>query len=366
MALLSPARRTTLPQFLIGAYLVALVYGTLYPWSGWHWVGGAAFGFVTGAWPRWWTAFDVATNVVSYLPLGMLAVLAMPARRGARSAFALATLGACALSFVLEALQSHLPARVPSRLDWFANTAGAALGAGTAALTRLGGGHRWPGLRSAGAADARVDAFGMTLLALWTLLPLHPLRPLFGSADLTRVLSATDALQQTAAALRLGAEFGVFSEAMIVATAIIVIGMCVREMLPPGWPRAAITSWLVALAALARTAGDALLADGGPALAWLSAGAQGGLVLGAVALALLATAWRRTRLVIALGALALNVGLTSTFPVDAYHASLGSAAAAGSWRNFDGMLHGLGLAWPFAAAVWCLQRRRRARHHDRA
>ena len=159
-----------LPAVMLAAYLVALVYGTLYPWTGWRWVGGSAFGFAFAPWPRWWTGFDVAMNIASYLPLGVLTVLALRPRRGPRVTVVTAVLLGCGLSFLLEALQSHLPQRVPSQLDWLANTAGAALGACLAVLSR---GRAWTPLtewvrrQASGAGPARADSIGITLIVSW-------------------------------------------------------------------------------------------------------------------------------------------------------------------------------------------------------
>jgi len=39
-------RHSRLPQVLLGAYICALVYGSLYPWSGWRTLGVSGFGFL--------------------------------------------------------------------------------------------------------------------------------------------------------------------------------------------------------------------------------------------------------------------------------------------------------------------------------
>ena len=62
----SPAPRSSLPGALLAAYLAALVYASLYPATGWRAVGLPSFAFLFDAWPRYWTGFDVATNVAVY------------------------------------------------------------------------------------------------------------------------------------------------------------------------------------------------------------------------------------------------------------------------------------------------------------
>jgi VanZ family protein len=79
--------------------------------------------------PRYFTMFDIATNLVGYFPLGFLVVLALHVPRRPWLAIALATLSAMVLSTVLEAAQTYLPSRVASNLDVICNTAGAFFGA---------------------------------------------------------------------------------------------------------------------------------------------------------------------------------------------------------------------------------------------
>jgi hypothetical protein len=49
------------------------------------------------------------------------------------------------------------------------------------------------------------------------------------------------------------------------------------------------------------------------------------------------------------------------FPEDPYHASMLQRWDRGAWRNFDGLLEGTALVWPFAAILWCALRLRALR-----
>jgi hypothetical protein len=139
------------------------------------------------------------------------------------------------------------------------------------------------------------------------------------------------------------------------------VGLLVREMCPAAAPRGSITALLVLGAAAARSASAALLLGPEQAFSWLTAGAQGGLVTGAVVLAVLASGRRRARLRWAIAAIALTALLTSVFPADPYHASMLQRWDRGAWRNFDGLLEAAALAWPFAAILWCSLRLRALR-----
>ena len=85
-------------------YAGLLVYASLYPFADWRYHGVVPWGFLTSPLPRYWTGFDVAVNVLGYMPLGFLLVLS--ARRSGRSwhTVTLATLLAGVLSLTMESL----------------------------------------------------------------------------------------------------------------------------------------------------------------------------------------------------------------------------------------------------------------------
>ena len=60
-----------LARYLALAWLGLVIYGSLHPFSGWRDTGISPFAFLEGAWPRYWTTFDLATNVAVYMPLGL-------------------------------------------------------------------------------------------------------------------------------------------------------------------------------------------------------------------------------------------------------------------------------------------------------
>ena len=59
---------------LAGAYVVLVVYASLYPFSGWRNQEIPPWEFLFAGWPRYWTGFDLAANVVGYVPLGLRAL----------------------------------------------------------------------------------------------------------------------------------------------------------------------------------------------------------------------------------------------------------------------------------------------------
>ncbi len=96
---------------------------------GWRSLGLGPFDYLLDPGADVFTAFDVVTNVLGYMPFGALVVLAVyPRWRGALAVGLALVLGGL-LSGMMEAVQTYLPTRVASNLDLAANTLGALIGA---------------------------------------------------------------------------------------------------------------------------------------------------------------------------------------------------------------------------------------------
>lgn len=364
-----PSPPSRLAQAALVAYAVALAGGSLYPLSGWRHAGVPLFGFLFDPWPRWWTGFDVAFNVAIYLPGGLMLAMQLRSRLPRWLAIGVAVLVCSAVALGLEALQSLLPNRVPSRLDWLANTGGALLGALL---------HPWGervadvGQRSLEqriAIDRTDSAVGATLMAVWLCLQWPTQRLLFGQGDLNalwRTLADWTGLSEVASPWRLNPAHGMAAEALAVSMAMVGIGLLVREVLPTRAPRAAITGAMIFAAVAIKTVASAAMVGPAKAVNWLTAGAQGGLLIGATLLALLATARRTTRLALAIAALAISSVLATVFPVDTYFSTDIAAREDGSWRNLDGFLRGTATVWPYLAIAWCAGRWRALRRQPRS
>jgi VanZ family protein len=184
LADLAPAIKPSVIARYSAALLVLLVvYASLYPFSGWRDQGGSPWAFMAAPWPKYWTGADVVLNVLGYIPVGMLFVAAQwPVSRGIK-VFMTVMLAASALSLSMETLQTFLPERVASNVDWALNTLGATLGAALALLIlpRLPAANALYALRKRWfTADA---SFGLWLLVLWPLALLTPQPVLLGTGD---------------------------------------------------------------------------------------------------------------------------------------------------------------------------------------
>src|SRR5712691_5949060 len=126
MALWQPS---TLARYLFVAYVPLVVYASLHPFSGWRDRGLPPFAFLTAPFSRPILVFDVVANIIGYMPLGFLAVLAVYPWLRRSYAFGFGLACSVILSFALESLQLYLPTRASSNLDLLANTVGGAAGA---------------------------------------------------------------------------------------------------------------------------------------------------------------------------------------------------------------------------------------------
>jgi glycopeptide antibiotics resistance protein len=334
--------RTLLPRYLALAYTALIVYASLHPFTGWRDTGLSPFAFLDGGWPRYWTVFDLAINILAYLPLGFLLALSLRRLPGRWTpAFSALLLGAL-ISFCLESLQTWLPSRVPSNLDLASNT----LGAGIGALLTIWHGERFfirvALLQQRLLAPIQHAEFGLVLIGLWLLTQLSPETILFGAGDLRHLLEITPAVPYAAPS------FFALETAIIVCNTI-AIGLITRALLADqSSPYVTLTVFFI-LALSIRTLAAAVLVDPLNALAWLTPGAALGLLAGGVMLSVMLLLPASLR--IALAGLALMAGtvLVNLTPPNPY-----SAAALATWRqghflNFNGLTRLAASFWPFLA-----------------
>ncbi|HEX4857485.1 MAG TPA: VanZ family protein [Usitatibacteraceae bacterium] len=165
---------------LLAAYVLAIVYASLNPFSGWR----LPEAFLLFTWPKYWSLFDIVLNVLAYIPLGtMLAtvMLRVPQLAAATHRITVrALLLGGALSLAMELLQSLLPQRVSSPVDLATNVAGAFIGA-AAMVSQSGRAARTAFLawRERSFAAHGAGAWGAVLLGAWLVTQSNPLIPFF-------------------------------------------------------------------------------------------------------------------------------------------------------------------------------------------
>lgn len=336
-------RRSTLAAISLAVYAGLVVYASLHPWAGWRAHGLSPFAFLDAPWPRYVTGFDVAANVLGYLPLGFLAVAALYPRPRGAAALAVAVAGGMGLSLLLEAAQSYLPARVENNLDVLCNLGGAAIGA-------VLGMRFFPRLRSSGPLGrARASLFppggltdfGLVLLGLWLFTQLNPAMLLFGAGDLR------DLLVPPGGAPRAPAFFAGI-EAVTAAANLVAVALLLSAVAAPARPVRGLFVALVAVALTIKTAAFAIIMRAQDVLAWLTPGAQYGLAAG-IALALAAVALPRTaRLALAAVLLMAATVLVNLVPPNPYLAATLKVWQQGHFLNFNGLTRVVSVVWPFA------------------
>lgn len=355
------------------AYAALIVYASLYPFADWRDQGIAPWSYLAAPWPKYWTGFDFGVNVAGYLPLGFLAAIAVlrtqPGIGPVRAVLA-ATLIGSAIAFVMETLQSYLPARIPSNVDLGLNSLGALAGAVlAAALERLGAIAHWHRTRSNWFVEDSRGA--LVLLALWPMALLFPAAVTFGLGQVFERLEAaiSEWLLDTPFIDWMPVrQFELEPLVPGVELLCVALGALVPCLLAFQVTRAvarrAVLMPLVLLSGVAASALSAALSYGPEhAWAWLSLPVQVGIAAAFFLGVLLLPASRRLCAALLLVALGVHLSLLNQAPESAYFAQTLATWEQGRFIRFHGLAQWLGWLWPFATLIYvlaALSRRARA------
>jgi VanZ family protein len=344
---MSRSHGASLARHVAAGYALLIVYASLHPFTGWHDSGAPLTEFLTAAWPRYYTGFDVFINVLAYVPLGLHLVPALRPRLPPGWAVLLALALGCSLSFGLEVLQNFLPSRVPSNVDLGCNALGTALGAVLghrfgALFEDRGGVTRWRVRRFVG---GRRGDLGLLLLALWLITQLDPEILLFGPGDLRGLLGVPAPLLFTAERI-------LAMEAAVACLGMIAVGLVAwRTMrLPSAWLLG--TLFVLALGVRALSAG--LVEGPGDLWRWATPGNAAGLALAALALPLLLRLSARSQQALAALALLTLTALVNLAPENPYVADLLQNWRPGHLLNFFGLTRLASAFWPFLALAYLM------------
>ena len=354
---------------LATAYTALVLYASLYPFEGWRWPPGQSVAALLVL-PRspYHSDFDLSSNLLGYLPLGLLWVIAAR-RSGVRQRHALMFVGSAgvALSYLCEVAQNLVPGRVPSLEDWAMNSVGAVFGAVLALqLHRSGWVDRWQAFRQRWfAGDA---AIALALLTLWPVALLFPTPvPLglgqvverlreAGAAGLADVPWAAPVQALLATPPAPGTALRPLAEVLLIALGLLAPCLVAYSVAAAGWRRLALALGVLAAGCAAMALSTLLNFGPRHALAWVSPQAAQGLALGLL-LALLALPLRR-RLAAGLGLVVLTglvLGVAQAGD-DPYFAQSLKAWEQGRFVRFHGLAQWVGWLWPYAAMWWLLSR----------
>jgi VanZ family protein len=345
-------RPIVLARYLALAWCGLIVYGSLHPFSGWQDSGVVPWAFLEAGWPRYWTVFDLVANIAVYLPLGFFLTLGLRRLPWRFTAPILGVLFAAMVSLLLESLQNWLPSRIPSNIDLACNTLGGLLGAIWAHIVGPRIFERLEDLARRLLAPVPHGELGLTLLGLWMMIPLSPETLLFGAGDLRQLLDFTPAIP-------FSVERFALIEAGVAACNAVAVGLILGQLLARTWVAYLVVPLFLLCGLAIRTLGAAILIGPGEAMAWLTPGAQQGLL---VALAILTlTLWLPTRAGMLLAALALIAGtvLVNLAPANPYSTAALAAWRQGHFLNFNGLTRVTASLWPFLALPFLLLTLRR-------
>lgn len=357
-----PATASTFARVGLLMYTFLIVYASLYPFANWHDIGLRFWAFLMMPMPHYWTGFDVVTNVIGYLPFGTAVVLALyPAVRGIPAAIVAVFCGML-LSGAMEAAQTFLPNRVSSNLDFLTNLAGTCIGAVAGVLLirifleqsrLLQLRRRW---------FAPEAGRGLIVAGLWPLAQIYPQSHLFGHGQLMPILSdwLSDWLEtpvDLGALLTQDMQLTVqeywLSETLITACGITGALLTWSCLLRKQAPKLVLMAALIVAAIAVKLLANALLFTPANALAWLTPGAKGGLLIGALMVAGLAYAPPSAQRRLAAASLLVSFIAINLVPANPYFVATLQAWIQGKFLNFNGAAHFLSVVWPFFA-LWFL------------
>lgn len=342
-------------------YVGLIVYASLYPFAHWRDQGVDFWWFLSAPLPKYWTGFDVVSNVLGYMPLGFL--LTLSALRSGRERFAVrwAILAALLLSLAMESLQVYLPDRVPSNLDLLLNVAGGTLGAGSAwSLERLGFLQRWSRFRAQWFVEEARG--GLVLLALWPLALLFPAVVPFGLGQVLERLEV--ALAQALADspflewlplrdLELQPMLPAVQWLCVLLGLLIpcLLGYCIiRTQAKRVW----FLGWVVVLGMTTTALSSALSFGPQHAWVWLTAPVKAALISALLLSCALIWAPRRASAALAVLALGVDLSLINQTSMGPYFEQTLFSWEQGQFIRFHGLAQWLGWLWPFATLVYVL------------
>jgi VanZ family protein len=368
-------RPSALSRQALAVYTMLVVYGSLYPFSGWRTLGIGPFAYLTDPLPQYLTAFDVITNVLGYMPFGALAVLALyPRWRGALAA-GVAFIGGAMLSGSMEAVQTYLPTRVASNLDLAANALGALLGAALTAPATSMLLDRGLLRRMRFMWFERDAAYMIGLSGLWPFAAMYPAPFLFAVGDLPRVLwSSIDPVMQDALLAWTPAAWNVAAwpahlgaklpdgawETLI--TSLNLFAALVLATLPMRTraPRVRLLLGLVIATLGAKAGATFLQSRAGLTFNWATDGAIAGIACGTLVSLLSLRCSRAWRATLAGLALVVALVLVNLLPVNPYFDIVLADWRQGRYLHFNGLSQWLAWVWPYAALGWLASTAERA------
>lgn len=342
-------------------YAALIVYASLYPFEGWRDQGIAPWAYLMTPLPKYWTRFDVISNVLGYAPLGFLLALTRLRLRAQVSAVFVAVGLAGFLSLGMETVQSFLPMRVPSNLDALLNVFGALLGAVVArVLLAMGWLERWSRFRTHWFVPHSSGA--LVLMATWPLALLFPAPMPFGLGQvlerledvLAQWLTDTPWLEWLPLREVELQPMLQINEVLCIGFGVLLPVMLAYSVVRQTWQRV----WSLGLGLTVGVGASALSAvlTYGPehTWEWVTSEVHLGLALALVLGLLLLRVPARMAQVLALSFLVWQLGMLNNASADVYFSQTVQTWEQGRFIRFHGLIQWLGWLWPYGLLIHLL------------
>ena len=342
-----PLQAMPLARAMSLSYALLILYVSLNPFDFDFKNGIDAWAWLDAPLPRFITLFDVLVNILAYIPFGFLVMFAAYPRWRNYVALGIALGLSAALALGVETLQSWLPTRIPSQMDWWANILGGLLGG----LLAIPLGPQW---LSGSAIRRRFDQwFGLNwaACALFLLFPWSQIYPqsswlgtgvwghaIFGSVDWgTLVINH------------------VIQETVITTLCWLGIALLLSLGLRSKAPQWRILNGLLGLTVLIKTLFTALQFGAEFSLIWLTAGAIWGMVLGSALLKWALSLMPRTRFWIALLCLLGTTIAVNVLPDNPYFILTLRHWHQGRLLHFNELMQWVSVVWLPLALIWMIR-----------
>jgi len=342
-----PMQAMPLARVISLSYALLILYISLNPFDFDFQNGIEVWAWLAAPLPRFITLFDVTVNILAYIPFGFLLVFAAYPRWRNFQALGIAVALSALLAFSVETLQSWVPSRVPSLMDWWANVSGGLLGG----LLAIPLGPQW---LSGTAIRRRFDQwFGLNWVAcaLFLLFPWSQIYPqsswlgtgvwghvIFGSIDW-----GTTVINQVA------------QETLITGLCWLGAGLLLSLGMRAKAPQWQILNGLLCLTVLLKTLFTALQFGAEFSFIWLTAGAFWGMLFGMIALRWSLRLSQRTKAGLALLCLIIATVAIHILPDNPYFILTLRHWQQGRLLHFNELMQWVSVIWLPLAFIWMVR-----------
>jgi len=347
------------------AYGMLIVYASWFPFSGWRDIGISPFAYLFAPLPHYWTWFDLAINVLGYIPFGMFMVCSLYPRIRGSAGVLLTIVCGVLVSGSMEAVQTFLPSRVASNLDLLTNGIGVCIGAVAAWLLTPILLQESPILMLRRRWFSPEASRGLILLALWPLAQIYPQEYLFGHGQMAPIIS--DWLSQWLSIpvdigdkMRFGHQFNVeqywLVETLITTCSLVGAILTLLALLREQAPKTLLALVLIAAAVAVKAMASSLFFGPEKAFSWLTPGAATGVMFGLLLVAGMTLTSLKAQRRVTIMMLLLSLIVVNLAPASPYFIATLQTWVQGQFLNFNGAAQFLSLWWPIFALGFLLHR----------